>query len=165
LSRSTSSVVDKDGNPVTGLTKEDFVILDRKKPQTIEVFEEFKYNAKEAAMKPGAFPPQLKLDFSSNQSAQSARLILMVIDDLHIYKERTSAPKRSSARSLPILARSRRWRCCSRRGRQHRGHPESRRVIGCDRHAERTTPVPAGRCFLTRSAAATCRRSTTTSRR
>ena len=86
-------VVDKDGNPVTGLTKEDFVILDRKKPQTIEVFEEFKYNAKEAAMKPGAFPPQLKLDFSSNQSAQSARLILMVIDDLHIYKERTERAK------------------------------------------------------------------------
>ncbi len=86
-------VVDKQGNPVTGLTKDDFVILDRKKPQAIEVFEEFKYSAEEAALRPGAFPPQLTLDFASNQSAQSARLILIVIDDLHIYKERTERVK------------------------------------------------------------------------
>ena len=86
-------VVDKDGNPVTGLTKEDFVILDRKKPQTIEVFEEFKYNAKEAALKPGAFPPQLKLDFASIVSASAMAKSKCFGSSVSSYKSITPASK------------------------------------------------------------------------
>jgi hypothetical protein len=36
-------VVDKDGNPVTGMKASDFTLLDRKKPQTIATFEEIAY--------------------------------------------------------------------------------------------------------------------------
>ena len=37
-------VTDADGRPVTGLTAADFSLLDRKKPQRIEVFDEISHS-------------------------------------------------------------------------------------------------------------------------
>jgi VWFA-related protein len=95
-------VVDKDGNPVHGLTEADFTILDRKKLQKIAAFEEITHHHAEEA----AAPPRLrtvKLDVSSNQTAQSDRLIVMVVDDLHIYKERTDRAKEIARKVLADL--------------------------------------------------------------
>jgi VWFA-related protein len=80
-------VVDKDGHPVEGLTAEDFTVLDRKKPQKIATFDEVMHRHPEDAAP--ALLPGTRLDVSNNQTAQADRLIVMVVDDLHIYKERT----------------------------------------------------------------------------
>jgi VWFA-related protein len=81
-------VVDRDGHPVRGLKQGDFTILDRRKPQTIAAFEEIGYErTAEAPALPLARVP--RLDVSSNQTAQSGRLVVMVVDDLHIYTRRS----------------------------------------------------------------------------
>jgi VWFA-related protein len=95
-------VVDKDGNPVRGLTAADFAILDRKKPQKIAAFEEIAHLHADEAVTP-ALLPSVKLDVSSNQTAQSDRLVVMVVDDLHIYKERTDRAKDIAKKVLADL--------------------------------------------------------------
>lgn len=87
------AVVDKDGRPVHGLTKDDFTVLDRRTPQTIAFFEAFRFDAEKAAAASVAFPPTLRKDFTSNQTARASRLVVMVIDDLHLYKNRTERTK------------------------------------------------------------------------
>ena len=81
-------VVDKDGRPVERLTAADFTILDRKKPQAIAAFEEVVHRHETVTARPAPLPP-VRLDVASNQTARSDRLVVMVVDDLHIYKERT----------------------------------------------------------------------------
>src|SRR5579862_9478701 len=54
-------VQDKHGNPVTGLKKDDFVILDEKKPQTIQVF------SVQTNQLPVTPPPALPPDFYTNR--------------------------------------------------------------------------------------------------
>lgn len=80
-------VVDKDGTPIRGLTKADFTLVDRGKPQTIAAFDEISHTPEPAAATPSL--PAVRLDVANNQSAQSDRLIVLVIDDLHIWKGRT----------------------------------------------------------------------------
>jgi len=92
-------VVDKDGNPVTGLKASDFMLLDRRKPQAIATFEEIAHRHADTPA-PVELPPTVKLDVSSNQTAQSDRLVVMVIDDLHIYKERTVRAKEIARKVL-----------------------------------------------------------------
>lgn len=84
-------VVDKDGNPIRGLTRADFTLLDRGKPQTIATFDEVSHTPEASAAIPSI--PAVRLDVASNQSAQSDRLIVLVIDDLHIWKGRTDRAK------------------------------------------------------------------------
>ena len=81
-------VVDKDGKHVRGLKAADFAVLDRDKPQTIATFEEVSHERPEAAPVPLLTRPA-RLDVGNNQTARSERLVVMVIDDLHIYKGRT----------------------------------------------------------------------------
>ena len=82
-------VVDKDGKHVRGLKAADFAVLDRDKPQTIATFEEVSHERpREAAPAPLLTRPA-RLDVGNNQTARSDRLVVMVIDDLHIYKGRT----------------------------------------------------------------------------
>ena len=83
-------VVDETGNHVRGLKKEDFQLFDRRKPRPISAFDEVQHAA---PGEPGAvpvFPPTLRLDVASNTDPQADRLVVMVIDDLHIYKGRTT---------------------------------------------------------------------------
>jgi VWFA-related protein len=95
-------VVDKDGNPVTGLKTSDFTLLDRKKPQAIATFEEIAHRRADR-IPPLELPAAVKLDVSSNQTAQSDRLVVMVVDDLHIYKERTDRAKEIARKVLVDL--------------------------------------------------------------
>ncbi len=80
-------VRDRQGNPIRGLTADDFVVLDRRKPQQIATFKEV--HRETNAPEPRAlFPATMKLDVASNQTANSERLVVMVLDDLHAYRGR-----------------------------------------------------------------------------
>jgi VWFA-related protein len=81
-------VVDRNGNHVRGLAAADFALFDRKKPQAIAAFEEISRERAPDVSGP-ALPPTLRMDVASNRSAQSDRLVVMVVDDLHIYRGRT----------------------------------------------------------------------------
>src|SRR4249919_132055 len=52
-------VRDADGNPVHGLTADDFVVLDRRKRQTVATFKEIKRDAGGAPAE-SPFPPSLR---------------------------------------------------------------------------------------------------------
>jgi VWFA-related protein len=95
-------VVDKDGRPIEGLTAADFTILDRRKPQKIATFDEVSHRHADDAVAPPVLP-SVRLDVSSNQTGQSERLIVMVVDDLHIYKERTDRAKDIARKVLADL--------------------------------------------------------------
>ncbi len=90
-------VVDKKGNPVRGLTAADFVLTDRKKALDVATFEEVSHERSvRAAGTAGAtatLPPTLKLDVASNTTAQTDRLVMLFIDDLHIWRGRTDTAK------------------------------------------------------------------------
>jgi VWFA-related protein len=87
------TAVDKDNNPVRGLTAADFTLLDRGKAQGIAAFEEVSHAHAPAPSPVAALPPTLKRDVASNQSAASDRLVVMVIDDLHLFKGLTDRVK------------------------------------------------------------------------
>jgi VWFA-related protein len=90
-------VVDQDGNAVRGLKASDFALTDRKKPQRIETFEEVTHERPDRANPAVAglsmLPLTLKRDVASNTTVQADRLIMVVIDDLHIWKGRTEKAK------------------------------------------------------------------------
>ncbi|HEX7779641.1 MAG TPA: VWA domain-containing protein, partial [Vicinamibacterales bacterium] len=85
-------VRDREGRPIRGLTADDFVVLDRRKPQQIATFKEVGRDSDAPVPRP-AFPPTLKLDVASNQTARSERLVVMVLDDLHGYRGRDATVK------------------------------------------------------------------------
>src|SRR4051812_10850913 len=78
-------VIDASGAPIPGLTAADFVLRDRGKPQEIASFDEMRHDRTDA---PLALPPSVRRDVSSNQTSQSGRLVVLVLDDLHIWKDR-----------------------------------------------------------------------------
>ena len=86
-------VVDKDGNAVRGLQSSDFTILDRKRPQAIVAFVEQTRDQttgrEGSAELPQIAMPTLKMDVATNQLPADDRLVVIVIDDLHLYKNRT----------------------------------------------------------------------------
>jgi VWFA-related protein len=95
-------VVDKDGTPIRGLKTADFVLRDRGKAQTIASFDEMSHERADGPSVP-ALPAGVKRDVSNNQDAQSGRLIVMVLDDLHIYKQRTDRAKEIARKVLAEL--------------------------------------------------------------
>ncbi|HUR21048.1 MAG TPA: VWA domain-containing protein [Vicinamibacterales bacterium] len=86
-------VVDKDGNAVRGLKASDFALTDRKKPQLIATFEEVSHQRSADVIAAPALPATLKLDVASNMTVQADRLVMVLIDDLHIWKGRTEKAK------------------------------------------------------------------------
>lgn len=83
-------VSDTDGRAVRGLTAKDFVLTDRRKPQAIVTFGEVSHErASAASARTTLFPASLPLDVTDNQSSQADRLVIVVVDDLHIWKGRT----------------------------------------------------------------------------
>ena len=91
-------VVDENGNAVRGLKAADFALTDRKKPQRIETFEEVWHQRARGANAGAAaaaqmLPVTLKLDVASNTSVQADRLVVVIVDDLHIFRGRTDKAK------------------------------------------------------------------------
>lgn len=85
-------VVDKSGEPVHGLTRDDFVLRDRRKPQAIETFLEVRRDL-ERARESDRLPAGVRPDVASNSSAQAGRLVVLVLDDLHVWQGRTNTVK------------------------------------------------------------------------
>lgn len=88
-------VVDTDGHTVRGLKASDFVVTDRRRPLEIATFEEVSHArpAPTADAVAATLPPTLKLDVASNMTVQADRLVVIVIDDLHIWRGRTEKAK------------------------------------------------------------------------
>lgn len=95
LVRVDAVVVDKDGKAVHGLTQNDFALTDRKQPQSIATFEEISHPRRmSGALSPAsAFPVTFKMDVATNTTVQADRLVMLVIDDLHIWQGRTEKAK------------------------------------------------------------------------
>lgn len=74
-------VLDRAGHPVHGLTAADFTVKDNGRAQTIQAFIEATHPGEGGD--PDALPG-LASDVVSNQTAQSDRLVVIVVDDLHI---------------------------------------------------------------------------------
>jgi VWFA-related protein len=84
-------VVDGTGQAVHGLSQDAFRILDRRKPQTVAVFEEVTHEASSVA---AATPPAVAhADVADNRNAATQRLVVMVIDDLHLDHAREDRAK------------------------------------------------------------------------
>ena len=94
-------VVDRDSKPVTGLTAADFVLRDRGRSQAVATFDEISRGGRPEG--PPRVPLLSRKDVSDNQSAQSDRLVVMVVDDLHIFKERTDRAKEIARKVLVDL--------------------------------------------------------------
>jgi VWFA-related protein len=84
-------VVDGTGQAVHGLSQDAFRILDRRKPQTVAVFEEV---TREATAVAAAAPTAVAhADVADNRNAATQRLVVMVIDDLHLDHAREDRAK------------------------------------------------------------------------
>jgi VWFA-related protein len=96
--------VDKDGHPVPGLTAADFTLLDRKKPQKIVAFDEVNRARASAVATENAAPAALvKADVATNQIPPSDRLVVMVLDDLHVFRGRSDRVKDIAHQVLDAL--------------------------------------------------------------
>lgn len=82
------TVLDAEGRPVHGLTKDDFVLIDRGATRPIATFAEQVNDLPPAPL----LPMNLPLDVANNQTAASDRLVVMILDDLH-FRNRTEEAK------------------------------------------------------------------------
>lgn len=82
------TVVDADGRPVHGLTKDDFTLIDRGKSRSIATVAELVAEPPPAQV----LPANLPLDVANNQSAAADRLVVIILDDLH-FRNRTDEAK------------------------------------------------------------------------
>ena len=82
-------VVDAQGRHVRGLRGEDFELFDRDKAQKVAAFDEISHARDEEAIDFSAAPDGWRLDVASNEGMQASRLVVLVVDDLHIYRRRT----------------------------------------------------------------------------
>ena len=105
------SVIDAEGRPVRGLSKDDFSIVDRQRSQRVDAFSEISH----AWARPGAAPPaDVKADVADNSSAISARVVVLVIDDRNIWQGRAALVRDLARRLINDLCAKRRSRWCSR---------------------------------------------------
>jgi len=99
-------VLDEQGRHVRGLKAADFVLEDRGRTQAIAAFEEAAH-ARPARTAGDAAPSRsvVPLDVSSNQTAAAGRLVVVVVDDLHIWRGRTETAKGIARGILERLGR------------------------------------------------------------
>jgi hypothetical protein len=78
------------GEPVHGLKASDFTVRDRRQPQTVSTFSEvnFEHDTAEPTL-----PLSLPLDVADNTTAQAGRIVIVVVDDLHITASLTDTTK------------------------------------------------------------------------
>lgn len=72
-------VLDRDGRPIAGLTREDFRIFEDGRPQEIAAFEHIVFTADAAADAPGDARPALRRAAGPDLSAPSGRVFLFVL--------------------------------------------------------------------------------------
>jgi VWFA-related protein len=85
------AVVDATGQPVHGLTKGDFTIVEGVTDRPVVAFDEF---SRDDDFSLPTFPPSFKLDVADNAVARMDRLVVLVLDDLHAFRERDETVKR-----------------------------------------------------------------------
>ena len=96
-------VVNEAGEHIYGLTEADFTLLDRGTPQKIAAFQEIGADRTRATATPRP-PAQVRRDVASNQVSELDRLVVLVIDDLHIYRGRTDRAKTVARDAVAKLA-------------------------------------------------------------
>jgi VWFA-related protein len=84
-------VVDGTGQAVHGLSQDAFRILDRRKPQAVAVFEEVTHEASSVAASTRATVAHA--DVADNRSAATQRLVVLLVDDLHLDHAREDRAK------------------------------------------------------------------------
>jgi VWFA-related protein len=97
-------VVDRDGRHVRGLKPSDFLLRDRRKAQDITTFEEVTHSrpvVREATPSRG-----VPRDVGTNQIPTADRMVVMVVDDLHIYQDRTDRARAIAESVLDQFAAS-----------------------------------------------------------
>jgi VWFA-related protein len=85
--------INEKGEHVYGLTAADFTLLDRGRPQTISTFQEIDARKPPDDQVRLRLPAQVRRDVASNHLTDLDRLVILVVDDLHIYKGRTDRAK------------------------------------------------------------------------
>ena len=91
-------VLDKDGRPVPGLTREDFVVKEEGRPRDIVSFEAFDV---------GALPEETESPavVASNEPRGAGRAFAIVLDDVRMAPERVPAARETATRFLERFAR------------------------------------------------------------
>ena len=72
---------DKHGNPITGLTKDDFLLFDEKKPQAIQVFSEQTNQLPDHP--PAALPPDTYTNRAEEQAGVPTSVTVILLDGLN----------------------------------------------------------------------------------
>jgi VWFA-related protein len=96
------AVRDADGRPVRGLRTEDFTILDRKRPQPIAAFSEISHDRGDSSPLPVP-PDMVKADVADNATAKSERVVILVIHDLGLWRDRVEPVKALARRIVTEL--------------------------------------------------------------
>jgi len=89
------TVTDAQGNFVTGLTRDDFQLLEDGKPQKIDTFS-FVELPVERPSRFLALGRPIQADVRSNRDASSGRVYIIVLDDLNVSAMRTAIVRRSA---------------------------------------------------------------------
>lgn len=93
-------VVDKDGKPVRGLTKDDFEILDKKTLRPVETLEELAYDRSPSTL---TGPPPSRLTSADNRDAANDRRVILVIDEPRVMRSRTTQAREAAKRIVNAL--------------------------------------------------------------
>ena len=96
--------VDATGKHIYGLKASDFTLLDRGKPQIISTFDEVDAEHAPADQTRLRLPAAVRRDVASNHVNEVDRLVVLVIDDLHIYRGRSDKAKEVSRNVVSKLA-------------------------------------------------------------
>jgi VWFA-related protein len=97
-------VTDKDDKPVTDLTKDDFVITEKGRPQVIKDFEHISIPLGTATVDLDAPPPPASDVGYNPPSARTGRAIVFMIDDLSLRAEDLIPIKRAMAQFISLLS-------------------------------------------------------------
>ena len=95
-------VVNQEGDPVRGLEQAAFTVFDRGQRQTIATFKES--SRMTAVPYTSAAVNRVYRDVADNQAPQASRLIVLVVDDLHIWRGRTDRAKQIAHDVIDRLA-------------------------------------------------------------
>ena len=128
--------MDATGKHVYGLKAEDFQLFDRGKPRPIATFQEIDGEAPGASIGP-VLPATVHRDVATNQPIRNDRLVVVVVDDVHIYRGRTDQAKAIARDIVGKLGVGRfHGRALHERRARHRSHRRPAQAAGGGGHVE-----------------------------